>query len=486
MSQQTTLPSPANLAATLSSEVQGDVILGLQKKVESFIFFSIQDSAKFRQILKQDIIHKITTTSDVQQAAQKIQQTRAESGKDTLIPLVGRNIAFSALGLGKLGIDVATDFSTSAAFTQGQEQDAIANLADPQDSTTKALTTWKPTFLQKKIDGVLLVTASCDQELCDEVKCLKETLGSSITVVEEVCGKVRPGPEAGHEHFGYLDGVAHPTLIGFNDSSRHPGEAAVDPSVILLGQNSTSGTTPSWTENGSFLVFRELQQLVPEFDDFTAQIAKSISPVADAQAADFIGARIVGRWKSGAPVVLSPTKDDPALGQDVQRNQNFDYSNDLDQNACPYSAHIRKTDPRSGSAPANIPVLPHLIIRAGIPYGPEVTQAEKDAKKTSCERGLAFVCYQSSLESGFQFLQKFWANNPGFPFGNTAKITTPGIDLIIGQSNATGGRTAQGIKPNDANDPANTINTPSNFVVPRGGEYFFSPSLSALKNKLAA
>jgi hypothetical protein len=34
---------------------------------------------------------------------------------------------------------------------------------------------------------------------------------------------------------------------------------------------------------------------------------------------------MMGRWRSGAPLVLAPTKDDPQLAADPQRNNNFDY-----------------------------------------------------------------------------------------------------------------------------------------------------------------
>jgi len=42
--------------------------------------------------------------------------------------------------------------------------------------------------------------------------------------------------------------------------------------------------------------------------------------------ADLLGARIIGRWKSGAPVDLTSTQDDPALAVDPTRNNNFDFS----------------------------------------------------------------------------------------------------------------------------------------------------------------
>jgi deferrochelatase/peroxidase EfeB len=96
----------------------------------------------------------------------------------------------------------------------------------------------------------------------------------------------------------------------------------------------------------------------------------------------------------GAPIDLSPTHDDIALGNDIMRNQNFDYNHtnvpgfnlSSDQTFCPFTAHTRKTRPRADLG--NLETF--QILRAGIPYGPDVTPAEAAANKTSVDRGLAF------------------------------------------------------------------------------------------------
>ena len=33
-----------------------------------------------------------------------------------------------------------------------------------------------------------------------------------------------------------------------------------------------------------------------------------------------MAAKLMGRWRSGAPLVFAPEKDDPKLGADLQRN----------------------------------------------------------------------------------------------------------------------------------------------------------------------
>ena len=102
--------------------------------------------------------------------------------------------------------------------------------------------------------------------------------------------------------------------------------------------------------------------------------------------------------------MLTPTKDDPALGANTQKRNDFDYDL-LSQVKCPFAAHIRKTYPRNDLGDESNDD-PHRIIRRGIAFGPEVTPLEKASQKTHFDRGLLFVSLQANLQQGFQFLQK--------------------------------------------------------------------------------
>lgn len=106
---------------------------------------------------------------------------------------------------------------------------------------------------------------------------------------------------------------------------------------------------------------------------------------------------------AGAPIDLTPLKDDPDLGRDPSRNNNFRYD-PLSQERCPYAAHTRKTAPRSDITPED--AERHRIIRHGIQFGPEVTAEEVATNKTMHDRGLLFVAYQSNIAEGFQFIQQ--------------------------------------------------------------------------------
>ena len=139
------------------------------------------------------------------------------------------------------------------------------------------------------------------------------------------------------------------------------------------------------------MAFRHFQQFVPEFDAWT--LANGVqSPLHNfttaQEEADFLGARMFGRWKSGAPIDLAPLADNPALGADPERNNLFTYADTLlDETRCPFAAHTRKVNPRADLADAA--VLMHAM-RSSIPYGPELEDSEISSGTTELDRGLLF------------------------------------------------------------------------------------------------
>ncbi|KAJ7118654.1 fungal peroxidase [Mycena crocata] len=447
------------------SNVQGDILVGMMKNKELFFFFGISDATTFKAKLRSDILPRITTTTQI-------------LSNDTQ-PTTALNIAFSHRGLLALNVSLGNDtLGDPTAFGKGQ----LANIGALGDPGT---TNWVPEFIGTKIHGVMLLASDTLDNINAELTSLKSTLGNSITEIYSLQGAARPNlpnrpMEEGHEHFGFLDGISNAALIGFQDPK--PGQAVVPAGEILVGEaNDTVSGRPDWAKDGSFLAFRQLKQLVPEFNKFLTDNPINAPGLTPQQGSDLLGARMIGRWKSGAPVMLAPRFDDPDLGGDKNHNNNFNYTEPgaADQSKCPFSAHIRKTRPRADIEQPGQPENEssnHHIIRGGIPYGPEVTDKEASSNTTQIERGLAFVAYQSNLNNGFQFLQQIWANNKDFVNPGT------GFDPIIG-ANKGGPRPVSGLDPTNVN---RNITLLTDFVVSRGGEYFFSPSLSALAGTLSA
>jgi Dyp-type peroxidase family len=474
--------TPPGAHALELDEIQGDILLGLQKDFEHFVFFSIKNVADFKKALRNQVVQRVTTTRLVQLREFQLRDHK-EHGIPGRLPAIGLNLGFTQDGVQKLL--PGTNLSDKS-FANGAKAQA-PSLSDPA-----GLSTWLQQFLTASIDGVFFVTGGTQPEVNAEVTAIQKIFGASISTSFDQTGNTRPGLERGHEHFGWLDGVSQPGINGL--TTPFPGQDMLDPGLFVIGypgETIPAPPRPSWTKNGSFMVFRRLKQLVPEFNAFLLAQAQALGmdPV-------LLGARIVGRWKSGAPVALTPTQDDTTLGADPQQNNDFDFADDQAQRRCPFGAHIRKTNPRTDIDRAKLDA--RRIIRAGIPFGPEVSPAENTAGQTQQERGLMFVCYQTSIAEQFEFVQVSWANNPTFvspifakprPNGIPPPVTV-GIDPIIGQAPGAAGsparaRTTDEPVPNyPTGNSRTTLNLAQDFVVPTGGGYFFMPSISALKNEL--
>ncbi|KAF8530641.1 DyP-type peroxidase [Gautieria morchelliformis] len=446
----------ANAASLNISDIQGDILVGMRKKAEIFYFFQINNAQKFKQGLK-ILAANVTST---------MQLLNVSTQPNTAI-----NVAFSQTGLQALQI---RDSLGDPIFSAGQFADAN-NLGDPGHIN------WVNAFKGTSIHGFFIFASNTVDPINAEVQTVEALFGNSITKKYSLPGAARPGNQLGHEHFGFADGISQPAINGFT-TNPVAGQTFIDPGHILLGQKGDVTPRPAWATGGSFLVFRQLEQLVPEFLKFLTDNPIVEPGLTAEQGSALLGARMIGRWMSGAPVDLAPKFDDPVLGADASRNSNFTYAHpgeDIlsNQTRCPFSAHTRKTRPRADFNPVDIE---HHMFRSGLPYGPEVSDAEAAANKTQTERGLAFISYQSNIGQGFRFQQMSWANNPDFFFGKSDP--TPGFDPIVG-SNHGQPRFVSGLDPTNPNRDFTLL---VDFVTSRGGEYFFSPPISALSTVLSS
>ena len=472
-------------------DIQGDILVCLQKNAESFIFFKIIHQVLFKKSIRQYVIAQITNTEQTRHR-QLVIQHRKQLGQKVREPFPGLNLGFTKDGITQLMNTGRPRFDPS--FEKGAgHQDTTGSLNDPPSSE------WVTKFVADRIDGVFLITGPNPSSVTSYSNELLRLLGSSIKVVYSEMGKTRPGAERGHEHFGFLDGISQPGIRGLTPVSNPmykpdeglPGKDLLWPGEFVFGypgqhpgHPTTEGQPPQmaapWMRNGSYMVFRRLEQKVPEFRRFVAERAGRLG-----MDRELLAARMVGRWKSGAPLELAPLRDNPGLGADDSRNNDFEFGDDRFQQRCPYAAHIRKVYPRDDVAAAE--GQRHRIIRAGIPFGPEVAPGETT---TEHSRGLMFVCYQTSIERQFEYIQKSYANNPDFVPGKErlgGEVVVSGFDPIIGQAPGNSARQMDEPFPNyPTGSRRTTLAIPEQFVKLTAAAYFFMPSISALRTVLTS
>lgn len=381
------------------------------------------------------------------------------------------NIAFTFEGLKKLIPEKVEHFKKDEAFSQGMaaRSKVLGDRLDHQNWVIGG-----PTNLP---DLLLIVASDTEDFLIQRINSIKESskVNGGLELIHEENGRTRKDMnKPGHEHFDYKDGISQPGIRGLksdkpedfltarlidpNDeraqSFSKPGEPLIWPGQFVLGylkQNEadliqpvpgsdTLADLPKWARNGSFLVFRRLQQDVAAFNKFVENMSAEAG-----MNSDLLGAKLIGRWKSGAPLIRAKEEDNPPIGNDGFTSNHFSYENpepaikltqdvgnqeissaeeDSEGKICPFAAHVRKLNPRDvHSAESN---LTRMLLRRGIPYGKSFELAPDE------ERGLLFMTYQTSIKDQFEFMQQAWANNPKFPSEGA------GEDPIVGQKDNDG------------------------------------------------
>jgi Dyp-type peroxidase family len=267
------------------------------------------------------------------------------------------------------------------------------------------------------------------------------------------------------EPFGFKDGISHPAIESSGIPGTNPREVPLKAGEFVLGYPDEMSETPEIPQpdvlgrNGSYVAFRKLHQRVAEFRRFLAAIATS------PEDEELLAAKMMGRWRSGTPLALSPTADDPAIGADPIKNNDFAFSDDSIGYNTPLGAHIRRSNPRDSHV-SGVPRI-HRMIRRGTAYGPPLPPGVLD--DDGVDRGLMFAFVGANLRRQFEFVQTEWMNSSTF-FGGTTER-----DPVTGAADGTGSYSIP------RRPLRRLLKGLPRFVVTRGGEYCFLPSLSALR-----
>jgi len=398
---------------------------------------------------------------------------------------------------------------------------------------------------------------------------------------EQKAGSTEVGEKNLHvEHFGFRDGVSQPVIEGTRRF--HEGvdpNHAVKPGEFILGYHNNQGYFPPTPvvapdkdpdrilanrprglpdrypdfgsgereaprdlgRNGSFLVIRQLKQDVDGFNGYIIDKAEEIVRTYDGvevpdaekieERANWIAAKMMGRWKDGTSLVRYPDtppdnetrrKPDNKTGRkpdnetrrkpdnETRRKPDNDFLFGVDDPQglrCPYGAHVRRVNPRdsfrAGSAQQIAISNRHRLLRVGRTY------------KNGAEKGLLFMCLNADIERQFEFIQKTWIGSTSFHGLSNERdpiAANPCSDNEMSQApNDAGDANASevvtgsaGSASEEASDQANTepareesadggeftiptlagpmvLKGLDSFVSVRGGGYFFIPSKSALR-----
>jgi Dyp-type peroxidase family len=382
--------------------------------------------------------------------------------------------------LKKLDLPEPSLQSFPCEFVQGmKERGAILG-----DTGLNSPDHWEPVWRDESVDAWLGVYAESLPELdqqCADLTTLMNATGGAVVIGSQDAGVlVIDGKITTKEHFGYTDGFGNPDYVGIVRDTQ-PGQGKLMPDgswaklaigELLLGYADEAGELPVapiphlLANNSTFMVYRKMHQNVATFRKYLNEKGKLYSGGKEKLASKFIG-----RFRDGTPIEVSPDKCDPAIVANKQLNVNFKFGGDLDGVRCPIGAHVRRTNPRDAFGFDGKLVNRRRITRRGLPYGPH-TPEDQPVSDTD-EHGLIFMVMNASIFRQFEFVQQQWVE-----YGNDARQGND-KDMLMGNHGGVGKFMIQGTA-----DPANppfVCGGLQNFVELRGGDYFWVPSITALR-----
>lgn len=371
------------------------------------------------------------------------------------------NVVLTWQGLKALGLPQTSLDSFPEEFRMGmaERKDVLGDLGpnDPEN--------WITPLGGKDVHIGIVISARTQEELEGPVD-LAMNSHAGLTGVTAIYRLDAGIPETGREHFGFRDGIGSAHVIG-SGSTAYPGQDAIMPGEFILGYEDESAIVAAMPQpevlgrNGTFLAFRQLHSDAAAFRRYLRESAR------DRDDEELLAAKMVGRWRSGAPLVLAPEKDDPELALDPNRNNDFSYAeSDPKGLACPLGSHIRRCNPRDGLVDSITNVKRHRLVRRGMAYGPALPEGVLD--DDGVERGIVFIFMGASLTRQFEFIQQVWINEGDF------------VGLSVEKDPLAGTNDGQGIHTVPAKPLRRRLTSLPRFVTVRGGEYCFLPSISAL------
>jgi Dyp-type peroxidase family len=368
------------------------------------------------------------------------------------------SVALTYQGLKALGVPQSSLDSFAWEFRQGM----AARAGELGDTGESAPANWEQPLGSSDLHVVLVAVSPDEQRLEGALERAREAY-RKMSGIEAIWRQNCYALPTETEPFGFRDGISHPAIEGSGIPGTNPQERPLRAGEFVLGYRDELGgvqrTEPEILgRNGTYVVFRKLHQRVAAF----RQYLKANSSKVEEE--ELLAAKMMGRWRSGAPLALCPFHDNAELGADPRRNNDFLFEADDPAGfKTPGGSHIRRCNPRD-AAIAGVARI-HRMIRRGTAYGPPLP--EGIMVDDGADRGLMFAFVGAHLGRQFEFVQSQWINDGVFFGAGTDR------DPIAGSHEVSFTLPRKPVRKRLQGIPK--------FVVTRGGEYCFMPGLRALR-----
>jgi Dyp-type peroxidase family len=396
------------------------------------------------------------------------------------------NIAITYKGFERLGLSAETLSTFPLEFVEDMSDPGRAQmLGDDPD-------TWEWGKPDHRIHVLLILfarDANALAELLAAERKAYQRVFNEVLAIESQTFPFKAASKFNHEHFGFVDGLSQPDIKDYRPEkhgANGPGNDISAGEFILgypneyFGQITASphlrapDTDPAGIlkagdlgRNGSYFVVRQMEQDVAGFWGMIRAQCAHPDGSPDTAAEEAFAAKIVGRWRDGTPVAVSPEHDGEAPGQ----LNNFGFGRDKNGERCPFGAHIRRANPRetllANEKASIITAKRHRMLRRGRPYGQPIADRFLDDEQS---RGLVFAALNANIERQFEFIQQAWISSPNF-----AGLYDEADPMLGGRTQTAGRFTV----------PKCPVRNRRSGILPhvtvKGGAYFFLPSLAALR-----
>ncbi|WP_188380428.1 Dyp-type peroxidase [Oxalicibacterium faecigallinarum] len=492
-------------------DIQGNVLRAYGRynfPLARYVFINIHDGARGREFLKQ-VTKRVTTAVSWGEGPDPIQK-----------PLHTLNVAFTYQGLKALELPRASLIGFPMEFVMGMRPRADI-LGDDNRSAPEY---WDPIWRDsrhrdrhKDVHAWLAINAQTPAALHDGYEQLLKLVHDTAGGVQVLTGHrgddgkenlayqdvhvlFEDGKPTSKEHFGYTDGIGDPVfegmpskperVVGRGKQMKDGTWAPLETGEFILGHRDEAQEYPIapapqlLSRNGTFMVYRKLHENVGSFNKLLEEEGDKYPG-----GKELLAAKFVGRWRdNGAPLVSAPDATSKAawdarfstaapLDKDKMLS-GFTFDNDMQGGKCPFSAHIRRINPRASleftkgafDTPGALSNR-RRVLRRGLPYG-----QVKDPTRDDGNHGIIIMMLNASISRQFEFVQQQWIN-----YGNDFHASNE-KDVILGNhgDDDAPSRAVIQVEP-DSDDAPYILKKIPRLVETRGGDYFFVPSMTALR-----
>lgn len=486
---------------TEKADIQGFIASGYgHLERQGYYFIHLNAAAEGRSFI-QALLNVITTAED---------WPRNEFGRK-IKPEYTWNIAFTHDGLAALGLSARTLLSFSREFIEGIATAKRSQiLGDTGDSAPQNWAFGGKTDDEAEVIHALVILYAQDEATFEQQDDWLRDLIFENGSVHIVAAEQGRRPDAEKEHFGFKDGISNPKVQGFGSNTIDPALNVVRTGEFILGYYNEYDQLPAtplayedpdnllpgfehvpnlpadvrdFGRNGTYLVYRKLEQDVAGFWNYMQRYSYQRTGEPDTARMRKLASKLVGRWPNGATLALAPNREDEIA---PTFNEFLYMERDPDGFGCPYSSHVRRSNPRDSFVGDKIEesianANQHRIVRRGSVYGPnlvtpEMTEGDNvpvDLENDGQARGLHFICVNADLRRQFEFIQQGWVNNAKFNGMYNDK------DPLIGDNDGFGHVTIEEYAARER------LQKLPRFVNVRAGGYYFMPSIAALRYLVA-